>query len=96
MSKIELVSILAGYLNPSDELDRINAEFMVEDIINQVEDRGVCDAEMFIELSLMGIPFMEFLMQYKNISSEEAKALISYGYVTYDDFLKVLEFGVLS
>jgi len=67
---------------------------MIEDIIYSVRAKDVLETEDFIDLSFLGIPFVEFLRKYKNISTDEARALISYGYVTYYDFMMILSFGI--
>ncbi len=94
-NKIEYISSsLARRIKPNDELKRIELQVMIEDIIFSVKAKDVLETEDFIDLSFLGIPFVEFLSRYKNISSDEARGLISYGYVTYYDFMMILSFGV--
>jgi len=85
---------IARQINPKDELKRIELQVMIEDIIESVRTKDVLDTEDFLDLSLLGVPFVEYLMKYKSISSDEARALISYGYITYYDFMLILKSGM--
>ncbi|MBB4036547.1 hypothetical protein GGR21_002453 [Dysgonomonas hofstadii] len=93
--QIEYISSsLALQIKPNDILKRIELQVMIEDIMHSVREKDVLDTEDLVDLSLLGVPFISFLMKYKNISDDEARALISYGYVTYYDFMLILRCGV--
>lgn len=94
MEIAELVNKLASSLTPKDDLQRIEYEVRLEELIDDVRARGILDTELFLDISFLGIPFLQFFMRYKNISSEEARAFIAYGYVTFFDFLTILNFGM--
>jgi len=95
MAAIEdLSKRLSLSLNKEDDLSRIEKEAGIELILNNAKDKGYLDTGLFIELSLTGIPFIGYLKEYKNISSDEAKALISYGYVTFEDMVRILNSGI--
>lgn len=85
---------LSNLLNKGDDLSRIELEVKIEAILNQVQDKGYLNVDLFIELSLVGVPFLDYLKRYKDISGEEAKGLVSYGYITFDVMIKILESGI--
>lgn len=94
MEKSELINKLAISLNPRDILHRIELEVKIEEMFDDVREAGILNTELFVDFTLLKIPFLEYLMKLKNISSDEARALIAYEYVTYDDFIRILIFGV--
>lgn len=90
----KLIYNIALSLKPKDILQRIEYEVKLEEIFNDIREKDVLDTELFIDVTFLKIPFLNYLMEFKDISSDEARSLIAYGYVTYNDFIRILEFGI--
>lgn len=97
MNVIESLSkSFSRLLESNDDLSRIEKEDRIEVVLNKIHKNGYLDTELFIDLCFAGVPFLQYLMKYKNITSDEAKALITYQYISFEDMIKILEFGINS
>ena len=90
----QLSKSLVKSQDKEDVLTRIELESRIELILMRVKKIGYLDVDNFIELTLAGVPFIKYLKKYKNISSDQAKELIKFESVTYDDLIRVLQFGI--
>ncbi|NDV69956.1 hypothetical protein [Dysgonomonas sp. 25] len=92
----DLSKKLSVLLSEDDDLSRIEMEVDVETILNQVQEKGYLDTELLIDLSFAGVPFIDYLKRYKNISGDEARALVHYRDITFEILMNILEFGINS
>lgn len=90
----QLSALLATLLKDTDELSRIEKEVHIGILLKNAYEKGYLDAGVFVDLTLTGVNFLDYLKKFKSISSDEAKALIKYRYVTFDDMVRVLVFGI--
>ncbi|MFV0537316.1 MAG: hypothetical protein ACK5M3_08075 [Dysgonomonas sp.] len=88
---IESISYkIASYLVSNDDLRRIERGMNLEVLLNEIKKETVLYPEHLVSFSSLEIPILNFLKEYRNISSKEAKALIVDGYITFEELIKIL------
>ncbi len=87
---IESISHKIASRLSDDVLNRIEIEVNLEVLLHEIKENEILDTDHLVSLSLLGIPVLHFLKKYKNISSDEAKGLVLYGYVSFDELMEIL------
>lgn len=95
MSEIEdIVNRYSKFVYSFDELDKITYEFHLEEIIKDIKNIGFVDVDNLWKLHHLGIRLVNYLMEYKNISEIEAVSLFKLEYVTYQNFIDIMNYTI--